>query len=1708
MKLKHYTLLLFFVLLSAKSIGQTYGNEWINYSQQYYTFQITQQGIYRLDYAALTASGIPVSSFQSANIQIFGKEKEIPLFVSDGGDNSLDPGDYILFYAQGNDGWLDSTLYSNPNTIGNPQYSLYNDTLLYFFTWNSSTNNNRYVIETDVNFSNYSSVANYILCNAEYNANYEYFDGYRTSDASSARFVRGEGWGAPRKNGVDGAYVPDVISLNTPLPYTGVGAPNAFFKGRSVSSSDAGNTINHHLKWELGSTNAVMLDSTWKGYDQALCNRAFSPSLLTNGNTNLTFRIIDDLNAASDYQAYQYVSIRYPRIPDLNGANTLDFEAVNDPQGKIRLDFANSGISNAVAFVHGDVPRMIPFAANGGSYSALIPNSTNGVNQSVILRDASLIQNVSALSAVNGTGTFTNYANEPLEAALLMIYHPSLTNASQAYESYRDVNYNAYLVNVEELYLQFGGGIEKHALGIRRFVHFAYNNTTAKPVGLFLMGKGIREASYNQTTFDGPGTRKSTARFQQSLIPSFGQPSSDICLTARLQGATDWNPLIPTGRISVQSDPELAAYLSKVNEYETEQDQNSVYDTPNKDWQKHILHFAGGSNSNEQALFQGKMNVMETTISDSLFGGYVHRVYKSSSNPLDPTILNSVTDRIASGVSLMTYFGHASGTNSGFEINLDDPQNWNNHGKYPVMLVNSCYNGNVFQSSLSKSEEFVQASNYGAIAYIASVSLGISTSLGLYSQELYRELGYKKYGATLGEIMKETVTWLELSPYDDFNMETTSEQMVLNGDPMLRLNWHSKPEIELTADDISFSPSILDLTVDSLEMQINLTNLGRSITDTFEVQITRNFPSSSVDSLYSFFIPKLNYTDTLRFKMPLQPNISIGQNTFDVKIDIPSIIDEQYEEITNNQIVRSLLIDIDGITPVIPYEFAVVPIDSVTVKASTTDPLAPFATYRFEMDTVDFEGTVPQSAEYRYALVSGLGGVKEVNPSQWLSVANNSSMPLVCEDSVVYFWRVSIDGDTNWRESSFQYITGRTGWGQDHFYQFKKNSFYNVGYERVPRERTFDPLVKELECNVNSSVTPPGYYYNNYLINGEQKAYGIGEYSTDKIVVAVIDPVTLLPWDTTGHHFGSLNDGGYNFKAFYFPQNNITYLENFQNMVLNEVPNGHHLLIYCPMRARHDLWNSLDSLDMYNTFAALGSDSVAGDRPNRPFIFYVKKGDFSTVQEGYALVQGGELQIKVDIDGADYGGRETSTLIGPASNWGNVYWKQDPKEFPTDDSTSLHIIGYDIFGVQQVDLEQVFTSNDSLLNLNGLIDANLYPYISLRADYIDSTTNTPAQIDRWHVLFSPLPEAAIDGSSGYYWSAGVDPIHEGEDIQFAVDVRNIFNIDMDSLLVDYWIEDENQMRIPINYSRQDSLRVPDILRDTITFSTIGMSGINSFWMEINPYVSGSFFVTDQPEQEHFNNLLQIPFFVEEDDEQPILDVTFNGNHILNGDIIDPNGEILITLKDDNPYLVMDNISDTALFGIYLTDPLGIQKRIPFMDAQGNTILQWIPANAQNLRFQIVWPTEFQMDGKYSLSVQGSDRSGNLSGDLQYLVNFEIIHESSITAMMNYPNPFSTSTRFVFTLTGSEVPDDILIQILTVSGRVIREISEDELGPIQIGRNITEFAWDGTDQFGDPLANGVYLYRVQTRLNGESIKHRDSGADSYFTKDFGKMYLMR
>lgn len=1719
-----FAFLVFFTTISISETtkAQVYGNEWINYSQKYYAFKISQSGIHKLDHSTLVSAGVPISLFTSANVQIFGREEEIAIHIEDGGDNQINSGDFILFYAEKNDGWLDTSLYENPDDLGNPKYSLYNDSIEYFFTWNNQTNNKRFAIENDQAINNYTP-SNYVLFEKFQSFSNAYNEGEKTSDASSSFYTSGEGWGLSPVNGASGYTWTNWSNTVLDQIYQGSDAPNVIYNAVTVGVSNANftGTGNHHSRHTIGVGNVVIADTIFQGYNAIHFNKIFAPSLLpANGLTNYKVSIVNDQGATTDFQSLNYWSFLYPRNPSAGSLMNSSFKVKNSQtQTKVRIDLSSSTSTNPILFVLGTAPKKISLIPNGSNYSLLFANTSDGSDQTVVIEDASTFKLVNTMKPVNGNGIFNNYGNAASfnpEQALLMIYHPKLQSASVDYADYRSNdpiggNYNVILANVNELYQQYGGGIPKHINGIRRFAHHIYDLSSEKPVGLYLMGKGIREANVSGLTSTGPGTRNNAANYELSLIPSFGQPSSDALITANLPGTTKWTPLIPTGRISVQTNQELLDYLDKVKLFDANQNQSSVYNSQTKDWQKHVLHFVGGTNATQQSAFQSYMTTLEAKIENEYFGGLVHTFAKVGNTPLSPSELNVIMDRIQEGVSLITFFGHAAPTTTGFEINIDEPSNWNNTGKYPMIFTNSCYNGNIFQSGSSKSETFVGIAGNGAIGYLGQISLGFANVLNSYASLFYEQITEINYGSTIGEQLKATIASMEF-PGAGLAIESTTTQMTYNGDPMIRLNWHEKPEIELLEQNITFSPQELDLTVDSIEMHVTLKNLGKSITDTFSLEITRDFPNSSLDSVYVFAIPNLDYTYDLSFKMPMQSNIGVGINNFTVKADIPNNIDEIYDELNNNQINKSLFINVEGILPVIPYDFAVVPEDSVTIRASTVNPLADFNTYRFEIDTIDLFN----SPEKRYALVSGLGGVKDVNPSDWISASSGMNWPLFCEDSMVYFWRVAIDEpNPTWRESSFQYIVGKSGWGQDHFFQFKKNGFNGIAYNTSQRKRLFGPNLKQLTCDVKSSSGVPAIYENAYYLDGNQQEYGLC-LTTPSLYVAVIDPLTMEPWGTRFfdtimqnplNNFGNANDLGACRnrveKYFIFRQNISSQLDNFNSMMA-AIPDSHYILVYSPITTLYDQWPS----SVFSTFNSLGSDSITLGNPNLPFAFFCKKGDTTTVVEDIAQVFGEDIHIEALLVGSDYIGKETSTLIGPSAKWGAVYWKQDALESPTSDSTILSIEAYNAAGVLQLVIDTLFTSNDSILSLDNLVDAQIYPFIKLSSRYEDSLNFTPAQIDRWHVLYSPLPEAAIDGSNGIAWIPNSDTLTEGQEVKFAVDIKNIFSIPMDSLLVSYWIQDANEVKHYVNYDRQDSLLVNEIFRDTITITTLGLSGYNSLWMEVNPYVNGSLFITDQPEQAHFNNVLQLPFFVVNDSENPILDVTFDGQHILNGDIVSPYSEILISLKDENPYLIMDNISDTTLFGIYLIDPNGVQKRIPFEDANGNTVMQWIPADNQNKRFKIIYPGSFEQDGIYTLSVQGSDRSGNVSGDLEYKIDFEVVHESSITHLLNYPNPFSTSTKFVFTLTGSEVPDEVLIQILTVTGKVVREITEDELGSLHIGRNITEYAWDGRDEFGDLLANGVYLYRVLSEINGESIKHRETNADKYFTKEFGKMYLFR
>ncbi|MDD4747464.1 MAG: type IX secretion system sortase PorU [Salinivirgaceae bacterium] len=98
-------------------------------------------------------------------------------------------------------------------------------------------------------------------------------------------------------------------------------------------------------------------------------------------------------------------------------------------------------------------------------------------------------------------------------------------------------------------------------------------------------------------------------------------------------------------------------------------------------------------------------------------------------------------------------------------------------------------------------------------------------------------------------------------------------------------------------------------------------------------------------------------------------------------------------------------------------------------------------------------------------------------------------------------------------------------------------------------------------------------------------------------------------------------------------------------------------------------------------------------------------------------------------------------------------------------------------------------------------------------------------------------------------------------------------------------------------------------------------------------------------------------------------------------------------------------------------------------------------------------------------------------------------KAALSHVLNYPNPFTTNTKFLFEHNQPHVPLEITIQIFTVSGRLIKTLQTNMQGSSYFTNPLT---WDGRDDFGDRIGRGVYIYAVK-------IKTPDGKTDTKFER---------
>ena len=1651
------------ICLFTTAKAQPYGNEWVVTGRPYYKFKIAKTSLYRITYTTLTSIGISSAQLRGTSFKLIRNGQEVPLYVSTNG--VFGPSDFIEFYGEKNDGKPDSVLYRNPADQPTRHRSLYNDTAAFFLSIAPFDINARMIDQAnDISSPPPPEKFCYYTISTFGNSlsrGIPVAEGYK--DLYNSDFDMGEGYQYGNMAGLTN-ILPPIASPYTETPenfYHTIGLLQMYGPHRLHVIADGLDTT------EV-SVGPVVRDIT---------------HVIKSTNTNVGFS--EQFPGAVNY--VNYVMLEYPRL--LSFDNQTKFSFGFHKTNEIYYEIKNFNVAGTVPILY-DLKNKL-------RYTAVVDTAVKFHMEPTALEKDKLYlssQSVSDIPFVTNftTVNFTNFLNSStVQGNYLIISNKKLKNSLsgidyiEQYRQYRlsaaGGSYNAKTYFIDELTDQFAYGIPGHPLAIRNFVNFAIDKFSVKPELVYLIGKGFE---YNEKF-------KKPSLVDLDYLPTYGEPASDNLLTAR-SGALNF-PQLGIGRLAASRGDDIRIYLDKVKEYESVlNDTFNVSETPfNKMWMKNVLHLGGGNNNFEQQLFRGYLDGYKNVIEMPYYGARVAGLFKNSTDPIQIAQNIFIDSLVNTGVSLITFFGHSS--TSTLDFNLD-PSHFDNKGKYHLMLSNGCFVGSIFVEFQSLSEQFVLTPNKAGIGYLAPVTFAVASNLNAYTTEFYKRFSRTMYNDKIGNILKETCKEVIVnSPPNSIN-PMAGEQMVFHGDPGLRINSHYRPDYYIDPTSIQFEPQNINASVDSFLVKVIVKNLGKAIDDNYIVNIDRIFPNGQIQ-VTKVTVPSARNIDTVLLWVRSDRINGPGLNTFKIKVDYGEAIPE-YSEL-NNEVTVTKLILADDIIPIYPYEFCIVNDPNFELVFSTASAFAGTKPYIFQIDTTEaFNSPL-------------LTQVKLTQPGATIHWKPN--IPMI--QNKVYYWRGTVDSSSgtpsNWKYSSFLYNTSLpTGWNQSHYFQYLKNSFSTLSLKN-DRMFYYPNTTRSIQIRDGGRFDDDIYaFWDGYVI-------GRNAWRRSGFIFFVYDGNTGLNWQT--YQIGNSGRGPYNdITLNRYPTNVIEFVTNDINNgktergyvidFLNSIPCNAYVLGYSFFNAGYSQWagDSVNPGDrnLFQAFENLGVTKIR-QQPEEapygaPFAFFIHKCDptFRPIQiarSTYTQV----IDTFFTFSGSWTKGSMESPIIGPAKNWKDFSMEWHGRENPTRDEGTTNLYGYDTAGTRTLLRAGMVKTTATPL---ASIDPKRYPFVQLQWLTRDDTMGTPPQMDYWRITYDKAPEAVVNPTIHFVKTR--DTIVSGENFNMSVAVENVTPIDMDSLLVRFIIRDASN-DITTIYKRFAPLPGHQSQNIEFNFNFAGFNffGLNAVTVEVNPN-------EDQPEQFHFNNFAEFSLFVDRDRINPLFDVTFDGRHITDGEYISSNPEILFRLKDENKYLALNDTSEFLIYMFYPNDPTNpvqigrSQADVTFVPAQPNANL------AKNNEARLIYKPTLT-DGTYEIRAQGIDRSKNDAGRYDYRIKFRVDSKPSITNILNYPNPFSTSTQFVFTLTGATIPEQLIIQIFSATGKVVKEITRDQLGTLHVGTNVTDYKWDGTDNFGDRLANGVYFYRVMTKnMDGSRTEVKESSIDKYFKHGYGKLYIIR
>lgn len=728
---------------SRSSRSRVFKNQSVLNSGDWYKISVLRDGIYRIGYSELLALGMDESDMISSKIRFFGNGggmlpfdnsieriddlEEIAIDVLDGGDNRIDPGDYILFYGQGQDRWERS----GSSYVHRKNYMA--DSTYYFVTSDYSIGNPKRVNEIQVSGSPTITIDQF--------DDHQFHELDRINLISSGREWYGESFAIQKSYSFPFTF-PNLVSSEQVQLRARVAA-RTIGRSSEFSFSVSGNNVFD-----------ITVGSVSSGYANQYA-RVGSNTGTVNLNTGSLSVVVNFNNpSTSDNGWLDFLELSAKRRLQMVESQMFfrNQEELAANWVRYRINSSNADLRVWNVTDHNGVYQL-PLQRNGNEFT-FTGEGQGQLDEYVAFRRVNYLT-----PELHG-----RIANQNLHALMeveyLMIVHPMFMTQAEQLAAFHEkqYGYDVKIASVFQVYNEFSGG-NQDITAIKDFVKMFYdragNDDSRMPKYLLLFG----DASYDYKDItSGNSNLIASYQSQNSIEPVRSYVSDDYfgflddSESDELTSSLD----IGIGRFPVKTTTEANNVIQKIFNYHQKPDVLQ----PWRSW----LTFVGDDEDARVHMIQA--DSLSKHVQNSYANYNLRKIYfdaypqqTTAAGERYPDVNTEISEAVEQGTLIITYVGHGGETGWGHErvLTVSEINNWINSDKLGLFLTATCEFSRFDDPQRTSAGEYVLLNpDGGGIALLTTTRLVYSRPNMELAVTFYENVFEKVNGEypTLGDLLR------------------------------------------------------------------------------------------------------------------------------------------------------------------------------------------------------------------------------------------------------------------------------------------------------------------------------------------------------------------------------------------------------------------------------------------------------------------------------------------------------------------------------------------------------------------------------------------------------------------------------------------------------------------------------------------------------------------------------------------------------------------------------------------------------------------------------------------------------------------------------------------------------------------------------------------------------------------------------------------